>query len=181
MMLRHHDLVAEMFGYVVRSAIDASRRTWRITRTHIHVRIHNVGACIIHVYSRVRARTCRTNTRIVRYRATLRRPFALVARLFGGLASHRLRAAISLHPSRHLSRRRTLSTHVIFLFLRVVSSISLSFSLSLSLSPFHGPSVSSASSHYQRRHLRRCPRVALKKSRLSFFRLLASFRALKSF
>lgn len=70
-ILRHRDLVAaEMFGCV--------------------------AACITFARTPVPGRSVyvRTNTRAVRYpAATLRRPFALVARLFGGSASYRLRRA----------------------------------------------------------------------------------------
>lgn len=131
MILRHHDLVAESV-WLRRPAIDASRRTRRITHTPMYVYI-DVGASIIHVYPRVRANTCRTHTRTVRYRATLRRPFALVARLFGGLASHRLRAAISSHPSLATYPAVAPSLHVIFLFLRIASSISFAVPRTLRL------------------------------------------------
>lgn len=90
MILRHRDLVAEIFGWLLRRrrSVDASR-TARAQHTYIYTS---------NAFKRVNVYVIRTNTRAVRYPATLRRPFALVARLFGGLASYRLRRRF-LSPS----------------------------------------------------------------------------------
>jgi len=125
-----------------RPSVGAHRRIRRITRTRTWRR-----RAYYPFYPRVRAHTCRTHTRAVRYRATLRRPFALVARLFGGLASHRLPPPIS-HP---------------------LDTSSSSFDVVFDLSRHSTAKSPSFSRRYQRHRLRRCSRVALKKSHLSFF------------
>lgn len=135
MILRHRDLVAEMFGCVVSPTTHRPALRGAHRHTPVPVAAFLSGG-------RIRVHT---HTPVFGYRATLRRPFALVARLFGGLASYRL----CRFPPRYL-RLTSSSFHPLLspLLFALVLLLSLRFDrslpLPLSLSPAipHFPSSS---------------------------------------